>query len=188
MISFLFPSILWGLLASLIPLVIHLASKRSSQVVEFSSIIHLKSLETESIKKLKIIEWLLVFIRMLVIVFLILTFAGPIQKSSTTWIASSKESTAVIIIDNSASLDVNKNNKSLLDKNLSLLPDILSSIDGSTSLKIFQTNPPKMIFNDIVEDVKQKSSYITPVPGGVGPMTIACLLKNTLKCFKARQL
>jgi len=27
---------------------------------------------------------------------------------------------------------------------------------------------------------------ITPVPGGVGPMTIACLLKNTLDCFKAR--
>ena len=27
---------------------------------------------------------------------------------------------------------------------------------------------------------------ITPVPGGVGPMTIACLLKNTLECFKAR--
>ena len=74
MISFLFPPILWGLFASLIPLVIHLASKRNLQVVEFSSIIHLKSLETESIKKLKIIEWLLVFIRMLVIVFLILTF------------------------------------------------------------------------------------------------------------------
>ena len=27
---------------------------------------------------------------------------------------------------------------------------------------------------------------ITPVPGGVGPMTIACLLSNTLECFKAR--
>lgn len=30
------------------------------------------------------------------------------------------------------------------------------------------------------EDVKDKVSYITPVPGGVGPMTIAMLLKNTL--------
>ena len=34
--------------------------------------------------------------------------------------------------------------------------------------------------------VKDKSKAITPVPGGVGPMTIACLLKNTLDCFKAR--
>ena len=30
------------------------------------------------------------------------------------------------------------------------------------------------------ESVKDKASYITPVPGGVGPMTIAMLLKNTL--------
>ena len=36
------------------------------------------------------------------------------------------------------------------------------------------------------DNVKDKSKAITPVPGGVGPMTIACLLKNTLDCFKAR--
>ncbi|MDC0618767.1 bifunctional methylenetetrahydrofolate dehydrogenase/methenyltetrahydrofolate cyclohydrolase [Pelagibacteraceae bacterium] len=36
------------------------------------------------------------------------------------------------------------------------------------------------------ETVKEKARAITPVPGGVGPMTIACLLKNTLKCFKDR--
>ena len=34
------------------------------------------------------------------------------------------------------------------------------------------------------EEVKNKVKAITPVPGGVGPMTIACLLKNTLECFK----
>ncbi len=34
--------------------------------------------------------------------------------------------------------------------------------------------------------LKDNVKAITPVPGGVGPMTIACLLKNTLKCFKAR--
>ena len=35
------------------------------------------------------------------------------------------------------------------------------------------------------DTVKGKTKAITPVPGGVGPMTIACLLKNTLDCFKA---
>ena len=34
------------------------------------------------------------------------------------------------------------------------------------------------------ENVKDKCSYITPVPGGVGPMTIATLMKNTLKACK----
>ena len=34
------------------------------------------------------------------------------------------------------------------------------------------------------ENVSKKSRYITPVPGGVGPMTIAMLLKNTLLAYK----
>ena len=34
--------------------------------------------------------------------------------------------------------------------------------------------------------VSPKCSYITPVPGGVGPMTISMLLSNTLKSAKAR--
>jgi methylenetetrahydrofolate dehydrogenase (NADP+)/methenyltetrahydrofolate cyclohydrolase len=43
------------------------------------------------------------------------------------------------------------------------------------------------IVGDVEFDtVKEKARAITPVPGGVGPMTIACLLKNTLECFKGR--
>ncbi len=34
------------------------------------------------------------------------------------------------------------------------------------------------------ENIKDKASYITPVPGGVGPMTIAMLMENTLKAYK----
>lgn len=33
------------------------------------------------------------------------------------------------------------------------------------------------------EAVKDKASVITPVPGGVGPMTRACLMENTIECF-----
>jgi methylenetetrahydrofolate dehydrogenase (NADP+)/methenyltetrahydrofolate cyclohydrolase len=35
------------------------------------------------------------------------------------------------------------------------------------------------------EAVKEKASFITPVPGGVGPMTITMLMKNTLESAKA---
>ena len=34
------------------------------------------------------------------------------------------------------------------------------------------------------DEVSKVASALTPVPGGVGPMTIACLLKNTIECFK----
>jgi len=36
--------------------------------------------------------------------------------------------------------------------------------------------------------VKKKTSYITPVPGGVGPMTIAMLMENTYKAYKNKQI
>ena len=37
------------------------------------------------------------------------------------------------------------------------------------------------------EDVKDIVSYITPVPGGIGPMTIAMLMENTLEAYQKRE-
>ena len=34
------------------------------------------------------------------------------------------------------------------------------------------------------DEVNEKAGYLTPVPGGVGPMTITMLMKNTLKAAK----
>ena len=34
------------------------------------------------------------------------------------------------------------------------------------------------------DEVSKVAKAITPVPGGVGPMTIACLLSNTVECFE----
>jgi len=44
-------------------------------------------------------------------------------------------------------------------------------------------NKSKIIGDVDFDNVKEKTKGITPVPGGVGPMTIACLLENTLKAF-----
>jgi methylenetetrahydrofolate dehydrogenase (NADP+)/methenyltetrahydrofolate cyclohydrolase len=46
----------------------------------------------------------------------------------------------------------------------------------------------KGIVGDVAfEEVSKVARALTPVPGGVGPMTIACLLKNTIECFKRSQ-
>uniref|UniRef100_A0A8C4RE64 Methenyltetrahydrofolate cyclohydrolase n=1 Tax=Erpetoichthys calabaricus TaxID=27687 RepID=A0A8C4RE64_ERPCA len=46
------------------------------------------------------------------------------------------------------------------------------------------TGKPKLVGDVDFEGVKQKASYITPVPGGVGPMTVAMLMKNTIIAAK----
>ena len=56
---------------------------------------------------------------------------------------------------------------------------------GITRLKDDSTPKGYRIVGDVAfNEVKEKASYITPVPGGVGPMTIAMLLKNTLLAYK----
>ena len=58
---------------------------------------------------------------------------------------------------------------------------------GSVIIDVGINKQGDKIVGDVnFEEVKDKVKAITPVPGGVGPMTIACLLKNTLECFKAR--
>ncbi|MBQ9235917.1 MAG: bifunctional 5,10-methylenetetrahydrofolate dehydrogenase/5,10-methenyltetrahydrofolate cyclohydrolase [Alphaproteobacteria bacterium] len=56
--------------------------------------------------------------------------------------------------------------------------------EGAIVLDVGITRFEGNICGDVdFDDVKNKASFITPVPGGVGPMTIACLLSNTLEAF-----
>ena len=56
---------------------------------------------------------------------------------------------------------------------------------GITRVKDASAKKGFRIVGDVdFEHVKNKASYITPVPGGVGPMTIAMLMKNTLNAYK----
>lgn len=49
------------------------------------------------------------------------------------------------------------------------------------------TNYGKVVGDVDFDSVKEKASYITPVPGGVGPMTIAMLMENTLYATKVQK-
>ncbi|MCF8260501.1 MAG: bifunctional methylenetetrahydrofolate dehydrogenase/methenyltetrahydrofolate cyclohydrolase FolD [Melioribacteraceae bacterium] len=55
----------------------------------------------------------------------------------------------------------------------------INRINDSSSAKGY-----KIVGDVDFDEVSKKASYITPVPGGVGPMTIAMLLQNTFKAFK----
>lgn len=52
---------------------------------------------------------------------------------------------------------------------------------------INRTEDGKLCGDVDFDEVSKKASYITPVPGGVGPMTIATLMKNTLTAYKLKK-
>ena len=53
--------------------------------------------------------------------------------------------------------------------------------DGAVVVDVGINRVDGKLYGDVdFENVKEKCSYITPVPGGVGPLTVACLMENTL--------
>lgn len=57
--------------------------------------------------------------------------------------------------------------------------------EGAVVIDVGINRTDEGIFGDVdFENVKQKASFITPVPGGVGPMTVAMLMTNIIKATK----
>lgn len=99
-----------------------------------------------------------------------------LQKNSTVTICHSKTKNLKEIAKQADILIAAIGNAHMVDdtyvKEGAVVIDVgVSRIDGK-------------IYGDVDFDkVIDKVSYITPMPGGTGPMTIACLLENTLKCY-----
>ena len=151
--TFLSPSILWGLLAISIPIIIHLISLRHTRDTEFSTLRFIKSLKHETIRNLRIKQWLLLLLRTIAILFLILMFARPLMTGTSTGkLAGDVESRAVIVVDNSASMAVLTDDGTLLDRAKSSLPAILEGLEGETTVELYQTNPPRKLFTGSHEE------------------------------------
>ncbi len=179
--SFLFPNILWGLAATSLPLIIHLISLRQTKTVDFSSIRHIQALENETIRKLKIRQWLLIALRMGIITALVLMISGPILTNDSPWIPSEKESTAIIIIDNSASMSVTRDRHSYLDKVKIDLPNIIAGFNGLVKLQVYQTTPVKQIYNGVIEEGMTINPTIWNIPQAFGRDKLWFIADSVLK-------
>ncbi|KUO59966.1 hypothetical protein APF79_09340 [bacterium BRH_c32] len=105
--TFLNPAILFGLLAASIPVVIHLFNLRQLKKIEFSSLMFLKTLQKNKIRKIKFKQWLLLLIRVLIIMTLVFAFSRPTMKNVSLFgLGQNAKTSAVIILDNSFSMSV----------------------------------------------------------------------------------
>ena len=104
---------------------------------------------------------------------------------------------ALMLIQKGATVQVCNSNTKNLRKKLNKadiiivaagVPKLLKKEDvkeGAVVIDVGINRVDGKICGDVdYEEVAEKTSYITPVPGGVGPMTIASLIKNTFKSYK----
>lgn len=101
-LSFLNPSVLWGLLAISIPIIIHLFNLRRVKKVEFSNIALLKRVKEETSAKKKPVELLILLARILFVAFLVIAFAQPLSKDRDN--ALELDENVLIYLDNSLSM------------------------------------------------------------------------------------
>jgi methylenetetrahydrofolate dehydrogenase (NADP+)/methenyltetrahydrofolate cyclohydrolase len=64
-------------------------------------------------------------------------------------------------------------------------PDIVK--DRSVVIDVGMNRTDAGLVGDVDPGALDRAAYMTPVPGGVGPMTIACLLQNAVKCARYRR-
>ncbi len=103
MLNFLNPTMLFAAVAAVIPLIIHLFSRRKVKVVEFSSLRHLKAMQRRQVRRLKIRQLLLLIVRTLLILAVVLAFARPTTKGGSA--GSHASVSAIVLFDNSASMN-----------------------------------------------------------------------------------
>lgn len=104
--QFLNPLVLIGLVAAGIPLLLHLLNLRKLKKVEFSTLKFVKELQKTKIKKIKLKQILLLILRTLIIIFLVLAFARPTTNATIPGFEIYAGRSAVILLDNSFSMDV----------------------------------------------------------------------------------
>jgi hypothetical protein len=103
-VHFLNPLALLGMVATIIPLAIHLLHRGRSSPLPFSNLRFLRALDQTRMRSLRLRQWLVLLLRTLVVALIILAFSRPsFKESGTGLLGSSVPTAAVILLDRSYS-------------------------------------------------------------------------------------
>ncbi|WP_348343968.1 BatA domain-containing protein [Ignavibacterium sp.] len=187
--TFLNPAVLIGLLAAAIPVIIHLLNLRRLKKIEFSTLTFLKELQKNKIRKIKIKQWLLLALRVLIILFIVFAFARPALRGlSIARTTSAAKTTAVLIIDDSFSMSVLSQRGSYFNQAKDFAKQIIEQLkEGDEAALIFMSDEkqqPNLTnnFNSLIDELNRKEiSFAKPDLNKV--ITLAAQLVNKSKNF-----
>lgn len=181
MFSFLNTGILIAAVAALIPLIIHLFSRRRVRIIEFSSLKHLKAMQRRQVKRLKIRQLLLLLLRMLIIFVVVLAFARPTTSGDS--IGSHASVSAVVLFDNSASMNRYVRDGLLFDLAKNRTLELLSNFGESDEIALITLgNSSERSDNVSFSSVAIAKELLQSVNQGYGATNLEAALE------KAREL
>jgi len=135
--TFLNPAILIGLAAATIPVIIHLLNLRKLKKIEFSTLIFLKELQKNKIRRVKLKQWLLLALRVLIILLIVTAFARPtLEGVSIGGTTSAAKTTALFILDDSFSMSVVDQNGSYINQAVQTIKELLSNLEEGDDARL----------------------------------------------------
>jgi uncharacterized membrane protein len=142
---FLNPAVLFGLLAASIPVLIHLFNLRKLKRIEFSTLAFLKELQKNKIRKIKLKQWLLLALRVLIVLFLITAFARPtLEGVAIGGTTSAAKTTAIFILDDTYSMSVVDGKGSYFNQAKGTIHELLRQLqEGDEAALILVSNKNK---------------------------------------------
>jgi hypothetical protein len=175
-LTFLNPIALIGILAAGIPILLHIFNLRKLKTIEFSTLSFLKELQKTKIRRLKLRQLLLLFLRTLLVILVVLAFSRPTLKGSLPGgLAGQAQTTAVIVFDDSQSMTASDEQGELLQqaKNGALdVIDLLKDgdevylvklsdvpVDGTSEIPSAQRNFPAV--RNSIKEIKPSAMHRT---------------------------
>jgi hypothetical protein len=143
--TFLNPAILFGLFAASIPILIHLLNLRKLKKIDFSTLQFLKELQKSKIRRVKLKQWLLLALRILIILLIVTAFARPtLEAVSIGGTTSAAKTSAVFILDDTFSMSVIDQQGSYFNRAKQTIKDIVNQLqEGDEVALILVSHQPE---------------------------------------------
>ncbi|MBN2243262.1 MAG: BatA domain-containing protein, partial [Acidobacteria bacterium] len=169
MFGFLNSAILIGLTGVAIPILIHLFARQRRKRILFSNIALLSQLETRRMQRFKILQQLLLLLRILAVLLIVLAFARPVIRSHSFFRTSQSSAAELLILDRSASMNRGdvfvKTQQRALD-----WTEALGSEDGASLLWIDHGDETDLSWRRSVDSFRREiaQSSVTQEYGNLG--------------------
>jgi hypothetical protein len=136
--TFLQPLFLWGTLAALVPLILHLMQRRQAVTVQFSTVRFLKLAQKKSSSRIRMENLLLWLLRTLLLLLAALAFAGPVLRSSGwgKWLGRSQRDVA-IVVDASYSMGYDQGGRSVWAQSLETAANLVEGLEEGDRVCLF---------------------------------------------------
>jgi hypothetical protein len=143
-LTFLNVGFLFAALAALVPLIIHLISRRRVETVDWSSLRFLRELERKRIRRVRLRQILLLIVRSLIILTVALALARPTLSGTVLEAGGHAKTSIAVVLDDSASMSRSTDGGDLMSAAVGVALRIADLLDeGDQAFLVMASDPPR---------------------------------------------